>query len=216
MVSDLDALLALERSSFAAQRQEGAASLRRSIVSPHQEVWLLRLEDVSAEAVQSDVSSAATREDVSTEAAESDVSSAATRGNVDAGAVQQNTATSPQVGSAIAAASVLRAAHASESHPAQTASSIAAASVLRLFTRSLRIYSIAVAEPARGRGYGQLLLEHAIGRARTLGYRAASLEADAANAALLRWYGHNGFEVVRHLPDYYGKKQHGVRMRLRL
>lgn len=91
-----------------------------------------------------------------------------------------------------------------------------AASVLRLFPQSLRIYSLAVAGGCRGKGYGQLLLEHALARARTLGKIGATLEADAANPALIRWYANNGFEISRRLPDYYGRRQDAVRMRLRL
>lgn len=96
------------------------------------------------------------------------------------------------------------------------AAPLLAASVLRIFPKTLRIYSIAVAGDCRGKGYGQLMLDHALSRARKLGKTTASLEADAANPALLRWYGNNGFEITRRLPDYYGKRQDGVRMHLRL
>lgn len=94
--------------------------------------------------------------------------------------------------------------------------SIAGACVLRIFPKTLRIYSIAVARAHRGKGYGQILLRHAIARARKLGKTALNLEADASNSALIHWYGANGFTTFKKLPDYYGKQQDAVRMRLRI
>lgn len=93
---------------------------------------------------------------------------------------------------------------------------ILASVVVRIFDKSLRIYSVAVSKSARGNGYGQLMISHAIDRAKALGKTTTSLEVDAANPQLIDWYTRCGFRTVQTLPDYYGEGLHGLRMRLPL
>lgn len=158
-------MVALERSSFAPERQEGEPSLKRSLTSSHQEVWVLR-EDTG-------------------KAAEQPTGRTAKHPDTHSG---QHAATQPLI----------------------------AALVLRLSPRSVRLYSLAVADAYRGQGLGLTLLEHALHRARELGKERVSLEADAANTRLVDWYLAAGFSVTQRLPGYYGTRQHGVRMHMKL
>ncbi|WP_411360211.1 GNAT family N-acetyltransferase [Pseudidiomarina salilacus] len=89
-----------------------------------------------------------------------------------------------------------------------------------LLTRSnskiWRLYSIAVAAAARGKGVGKLLLEHAIQQATDQHASALSLEVKTDNKAAIELYRRYDFEVVDVLPDYYPDGTDGYRMRLSL
>jgi ribosomal protein S18 acetylase RimI-like enzyme len=84
--------------------------------------------------------------------------------------------------------------------------------LLRRTARVVRIYSIAVAPAARGRGLGRLLLLAAVAalprRITTL-----SLEVRADNGAALGLYCALGFVETHRLPRYYGDGADGVRLR---
>ncbi|WP_258808372.1 N-acetyltransferase [Pseudidiomarina sp. CB1] len=77
-----------------------------------------------------------------------------------------------------------------------------------------RLYSIAVAAIARGKGVGRMLLEHAIELAKRHGATALSLEVKVDNQAAIELYRRYDFEVVDLLPDYYPGHADGYRMRL--
>lgn len=124
---DLSALFALEQSLFPPERQEPLSGLKRSLASPHQELWVIR---------------------------------------------EKGT--------------------------------ISGSMTLRIYPKSLRVYSLAVARVCQGRGYGEALMKKAEARARSLGKRSLRLEADAANSRLLNWYAGQGFQLLSVLPGYYG------------
>lgn len=83
---------------------------------------------------------------------------------------------------------------------------------LRLYPKSLRIYSLAVARHQQGRGLGDVLMKKAASRARSLGKISLRLEADAANERLMHWYQGLGFQLESVLPDYYGPGTSAWRM----
>ena len=81
---------------------------------------------------------------------------------------------------------------------------------------SARLYSIAVSPDCRGQGLGQKLLADVIRLCRSEGVRRLHLEVRFANEAAIALYRKFGFEIDRHLPHYYGHRQHGVKMAVSL
>ncbi|SHI38881.1 Glutathione synthase/RimK-type ligase, ATP-grasp superfamily [Dethiosulfatibacter aminovorans DSM 17477] len=85
---------------------------------------------------------------------------------------------------------------------------------LRKYKRKIRIMSIAVKRNAQGKNLGKALLEKAIECGRFLEFKRLTLEADANDNRLIRWYESFGFEQVRILENYYGPKKHAIKMEL--
>lgn len=79
------------------------------------------------------------------------------------------------------------------------------------FCTSARIYNIATARHARGRGVATALMNHARDWARAHGYPRLHLEVEARNNAAITFYDRMGFRRGRRLHDYYGKGKHGWR-----
>ncbi|MCO6188048.1 GNAT family N-acetyltransferase [Rhizobium sp. L1K21] len=92
---------------------------------------------------------------------------------------------------------------------------IAAAAVLLLRTNSLtaRLYSIAVASSARGRGYAQALLAACARNAQTRGREALSLEVRVSNDAAIWLYRNTGFEITGTIASYYDDGEDALKMR---
>ncbi|MEX2607748.1 MAG: GNAT family N-acetyltransferase [Kiritimatiellia bacterium] len=126
-LKDLEALMALEESCFAPERRESRGSVRRSLLSPCQEVWVLRRGD-----------------------------------------------------------------------------RLTAAMTLRIFRKTLRLYSLAVSAEFRGRGLGEQLVRHAALRAGDLHISRLTLEVDAGDERLQGLYLRLGYHCHQSLPDYYG------------
>ncbi len=61
----------------------------------------------------------------------------------------------------------------------------------------LHITTIAVVDEYRGKGFGEMLMKHAIGHAQSRGYGSIGLGVDAANARAIGLYEKLGFETVR-------------------
>lgn len=85
--------------------------------------------------------------------------------------------------------------------------------ILRLYPRSLRIYSIAVDPTQSGRGYGNMLLEYAVERAIALGKNSLLLEAEASQPRLVDWYSKHGFIKQHTLHHYYSRGKHALKMK---
>ena len=66
-----------------------------------------------------------------------------------------------------------------------------------------RLYSIAVAHGARGRGVGEALLAAVERSARERGARRMRLEVHQGNAAAMRLYERRGYTRFAERPDYY-------------
>ena len=136
---DHDALRSLEDTAFQPWRRASRKSLRRSLVSPRQSVWVV-------------------------------------------------------------------------DHPARMGEAVALLVLWHHATR-LRVYDVATHPDGRGQGLGFLLMQHAEALARKAGCRDVSLEADAKDKALLRWYEAQGYAVVERLPGFYVGGRPAVRMR---
>ncbi|HUD43898.1 MAG TPA: GNAT family N-acetyltransferase [Dokdonella sp.] len=74
-----------------------------------------------------------------------------------------------------------------------------------------RLYSMAVAEHARGRRVGEQLLEAAEQAALRSGCRRLRLEVRAGNLAAQRLYERNGYRRLAALPGYYEDGEDGWR-----
>jgi len=66
------------------------------------------------------------------------------------------------------------------------------------------VTNTAVSPAARGRGYGRLLLEHAVEEARRAGARSVVLATGTADVGNLRFYQRCGFRMTRIVPDAFG------------
>jgi ribosomal protein S18 acetylase RimI-like enzyme len=82
--------------------------------------------------------------------------------------------------------------------------------------RSARLYSIAVAAEAAGRGIGRRLLADAEASARAAGMGEMRLEVRAADARARRFYTAAGYAPVAELPGYYADGADGLRLSKRL
>jgi [ribosomal protein S18]-alanine N-acetyltransferase len=82
---------------------------------------------------------------------------------------------------------------------------IAAAAVTfhRRNSRCARLYSLAVAETARGRGYGAALLVAAETEAVRRGCTSMQLEVHSENAAAIALYERHGYRRIARLPGFY-------------
>ena len=135
--SDYPALRALEDLSFQPWRRASARSLRRSLASPRQSVWVIDQRD----------------------------------------------------------------------------GQLAALLVLWHHKTRLRVYDVATHPDVRGQGDGYALMRHAEALAAKAGCRDVSLEADADDKPLVRWYERQGYRIVERLPRFYVGGRPAVRMR---
>lgn len=79
--------------------------------------------------------------------------------------------------------------------------------------RSGRIYGVAVAHPAKGRGIGRTLVTTLIHRLEDADISRVYLEVRADNTPAMTLYESLGFEPIAILADYYADDIHGIRMR---
>jgi ribosomal protein S18 acetylase RimI-like enzyme len=78
--------------------------------------------------------------------------------------------------------------------------------------RTARLYSIAVAPAARGRGIGTRLLKAVIKKAKEAGCAKMGLEVRARSSKVIALYAQHGFVKSADLPRYYGDGADGLRM----
>ena len=86
----------------------------------------------------------------------------------------------------------------------------------RANSRRARLYTIAVAEAARGQGLASTLIRALAAEARRRGCRQLDLEVRADNIAARGLYEKLGFRVASTLADYYQDGTAGLRMTLPL
>lgn len=84
--------------------------------------------------------------------------------------------------------------------------------LLRRGTLLTRLYSIAVAPAARGKGVAQALITHLEGRALSRGKHFMRLEVAEHNHAAIRLYGQLGFRQFGVYPGYYSDAANALRM----
>jgi glutathione synthase/RimK-type ligase-like ATP-grasp enzyme/ribosomal protein S18 acetylase RimI-like enzyme len=89
-------------------------------------------------------------------------------------------------------------------------------SIIFHYKNSNRIYSIAIDQSYRNQGIGRALMNYMIESVRQNRILILSLEADATNISLIKFYDSFGFKVVRELKDYYGPDQPAFKMQLLL
>ena len=82
--------------------------------------------------------------------------------------------------------------------------------------RSGRLYAVAVHPSMQGRGVGRRLVEEALADLRACKIDRVFLEVRANNEKAIGLYRKLGFTNHRHLPNYYGRKIHGLRMQVSL
>lgn len=86
-----------------------------------------------------------------------------------------------------------------------------------LFTRRgsrlWRLYSLALAPQARGRGLARQLLEYLLSYARTQGAAQLGLEVKCDNKAAIKLYEQLDFALIDVLPGYYDDGIDGYKMR---
>jgi ribosomal protein S18 acetylase RimI-like enzyme len=75
--------------------------------------------------------------------------------------------------------------------------------LFRAGTRSARVYSLAVNEPARGRGVGRRMMARAEQEARKRECIKMRLEVRPDNSSAIRLYEKLGYKNVQVLPGYY-------------
>lgn len=92
----------------------------------------------------------------------------------------------------------------------------AGAVIFFTFRRTARIYSLAVLPQFRGTGVGEQLMRAVFEDARLSGIAAVTLEADAADPRLLKWYRSFGFTERIRIPDYYAAGEDALRMGMSL
>lgn len=88
--------------------------------------------------------------------------------------------------------------------------------LFRRGTSLARIYSLAVAPQARGKGYAKQLIEVMESSALAEGALFIRLEVADDNASALRLYQSLGYEPIQHLTEYYDDGHDGIRMEKRL
>lgn len=89
-----------------------------------------------------------------------------------------------------------------------------AITLTRRNSRYWRLYSMASAPQARGRGVGKQLLTFAITQARKAEAKGMRLEVKCDNTSAIALYRQLGFEVTDLLPAYYSDQTDGYRMQL--
>ncbi len=80
-------------------------------------------------------------------------------------------------------------------------------------SRSGRVYSVAVLPEMAGKGLGRELLNWSLATLQAEGVKRVYLEVRAANQFAINLYASAGFTKIADLPDYYGSKADGIRMR---
>jgi len=84
--------------------------------------------------------------------------------------------------------------------------------IIFLYKDSRRIYSLAIDRNYRSQGLGKKLMNYIIDSIKKENINKLSLEADATNLPLIKFYESFGFRTIKELKDYYGQNQPAFRM----
>jgi len=88
----------------------------------------------------------------------------------------------------------------------------AGSATLYPYSKTLRLFSIAVLPQFQGNGVGKKLMDYIIEFARNKKFHRISLETRKSDNKLISFYKNFGFKITGDLPDYYKKDEDGVRM----
>ena len=84
------------------------------------------------------------------------------------------------------------------------------------YTKTLRLFSIAVLPGLQGNGIGKQIMEYVLQFAKSSKYDRISLEVLHSDKMLIQFYKNFGFKITEELPEYYSKTESGYRMTLML
>ncbi len=84
------------------------------------------------------------------------------------------------------------------------------------YSKTLRLFSIAVLPGFQGNGIGKQILEYILQFANNSKFERISLEVLQSDKMLIQFYKSFGFKITEELPEYYSKTESGVRMVLSL
>ncbi|MBN2637190.1 MAG: GNAT family N-acetyltransferase [Prolixibacteraceae bacterium] len=84
------------------------------------------------------------------------------------------------------------------------------------YSKTLRLFSIAVLPELQGKGIGKQIIEYILVFARSNKFERISLEVLESDKQLIQLYKNFNFTVTEKLPEYYSKTEHGLRMVLSL
>ena len=76
-----------------------------------------------------------------------------------------------------------------------------------------RIYTVAVDPEHQGNGYGKKLLKHTLTELKREGAYAVMSEVKESNHPSIQLHQGMGFTTSRFLPNFYGPKKHGLKLR---
>ena len=88
--------------------------------------------------------------------------------------------------------------------------------LMRSGSHRARLYSIAIADGHRGKGYGDDLLRSCEDYATTIGAKEMILEVSEDNSIAQNLYKSRGYEYLKILPDYYENGVGGIQLGKRL
>lgn len=91
-----------------------------------------------------------------------------------------------------------------------------ASATLFPYSKTLRLFSVAVLPEYQGKGIGKQLMEYVLQFARNNKFERISLEVLQSNTQLVKYYEKLGFQTTEVLPKYYSETEHGLRMLLYL
>lgn len=87
--------------------------------------------------------------------------------------------------------------------------------VLFKYSKSLRIYSIAILPEFQKKGYGDYLLRHVLEFANRQHFQKILLEVRVKNTKLIDWYKAKGFKSLGIIEDYYCEGEAALKMELK-
>ena len=88
--------------------------------------------------------------------------------------------------------------------------------IIYLYTKTLRIFSIAVLPEMQGQSVGKQLLEYAVNIAKSGKISRITLEVRKSDLKVVKFYESAGFKFTEELPDYYAIGENGIRMALQI
>ncbi len=84
------------------------------------------------------------------------------------------------------------------------------------YSKTLRLFSIAVLPKYQSKGIGRQIIDYIIQFARNNKFEKISLEVIKSNQKLIQYYQSIGFKITEEIPEYYTKTEDGLRMVLQL
>ena len=84
------------------------------------------------------------------------------------------------------------------------------------YSKTLRLFSIAVIPGLQGKGIGKQIMEYILQFAKNNKFERISLEVLQTDKMLIQFYKNFGFKIIEELPEYYSKTESGIRMVLSL